>query len=151
MHTIKTTKKIRAPYKNVWQLIWEIKAWAHFWEPLQVVDILYEDGMHQDFVMSLSWQNRDASIRTVRFCAQDGTIHFFSPVPPFPTTIHQGSWKFASHGDDAVELTATRWFELPMLEKESTDNYLQRLKIFSQEFQVRLETLLERLGTVCEK
>lgn len=151
MHTLEATKKIRAPLRDIWQLIWEIKSWAHFWEPVQTVDILYDDGIHQDFIMSLDWQNRDVRIRTVRFRDRDGNIQFFSPEPPSPTIIHQGMWKFLANEDDTTVLTTVRSFELPMVAKESIENYLQRLENLSEGFQARLEKLLERLGSACEK
>ncbi len=151
MHRIESMRKIRAAESDVRHLIWDIKAWSCFWEQIQAVDILYDDGIHQDFIMSLSWQNRDSSIRTVRFRDQNGNIHFFSPQPPSPTTVHRGLWKLVASEDGTTALTAMRWFEMPIQEKENLETHSQHLKTFSEDFQTRLETLLGRLGAVCEK
>lgn len=151
MHKISATKTIKANYNCVYQSIWKIDSWANFWSPLHEVEILYDDGTHQDFVMTIAWQSTEARIRTVRFRNIKGDIFFFSPIPPPPTTIHQGMWQLKSHGEHKVQLTAVRWFELPTSQVETVLEYDQRVTKFSQEFQLRLETLLEKLGELCEK
>lgn len=143
MHKITSTKIIRARANEVSQFIWNIQEWSHFWSPLHKVDILYDDGLHQDFVMSLDWQESNASVRTVRFRKDKRTnIFFFSPKPPLPMTLHHGLWQIVPYPDGKTELTVVRWFSLPPQED---------VEDLSQNFQTRIEALLEKLGGVCEK
>ena len=151
MHTVEAVKKIKAPCQDVWRLIWEIKSWACFWDPLHAVEVLYDDGFHQDFTMSVTWQNRESRVRTVRFRGGDGEIHFFSPEPPLPTAVHHGVWKLTANQDGTTTLAAMRSFDLPPFEEENFKNYSERLKIFSEGFQRRLGKLVEKLGSACEK
>lgn len=151
MHNISVKRKIRSPCEKVRAILWGIKSWSQFWSPLHKVDLLYDDGVHQDFAMFLEWQTADTYIRTVRFLDDEGNIAFFSPKPPPPMTVHHGLWQLGLDSDLGVELTAVRWFELPYIEKETLEEYQQRLKDFSRGFMERLENLLKRLGELCEK
>lgn len=143
MHKTTATKVIEACADEVSQFIWDIQEWAHFWSPLHKVDILYDDGLHQDFVMSLYWQESNASVRTVRFRKDKSTnISFFSPKPPLPMMFQHGLWQMAPYPNGKTELTAIRWFSLPPQENAEE---------FCQNFQTRVEALLEKLGDVCKK
>jgi hypothetical protein len=151
VHKIFVKRTIRCFCPSVQTVLWEIKNWTQFWSPLHQVNIHYDDGRHQDFSMFLEWQERHTQIRTVRFLDHQGNISFFSPIPPPPMTVHQGFWQLSAENHRETELTAIRWFKLPMIEKEGFEEYQKRLKEFSEGFVLRLEKLLERLGELCEK
>jgi hypothetical protein len=142
---------MKSSCEEVRALLWGIKSWAQCWSPIHTVEILYDDGFHQDFAMFLEWQASDTYIRTVRFLDGEGDIVFFSPKPPPPMTTHHGKWQLTLDEDQDVELTAIRWFELPLIEKETQEEYQQRLKNFSAKFVERLEHLLKCLEELCEK
>ncbi len=150
VHKVCASIQLDLPDEQIRKLLWGIKEWAHFWSPLHEVQMLYDDGVHQDFVLYVDWQNTLARVRTVRFCDANGDIHFFSPEPPPPTSRHHGTWQLSSKGDRS-ELTAIRWFELPKQDGEPPDSYQVRLQKFSCDFQQRLQSLLQRLGESCKK
>ncbi len=141
--------EIRSSYEKVRSVLWDIREWTQFWYPVHKVEILYDDGKHQDFVMFLNWQAKETNIRTVRFLDSEGNIVFFSPKPPAPMRVHQGLWQLKR--SENIELTATRWFELFPVEKESPEAYQKRRKEFSDGFVERLEKLVMSLGKLCEK
>ncbi len=151
MHKIIVKKKIQVPLNIAHKRIWDISSWASFWNPLQKIEILYDDGLHQDFKMLVDWQGRNSWVRTIRFCNPNLDVAFFSPQPPPPTSIHQGLWQFAVLTDTLTELTAVRYFELPQAELEESEEYSMRLIQFSQDFQTRLQDLLQKLGDSCER
>lgn len=151
MHKIITKRKIKAPCEKVRRVLWDVKSWSQFWSPLHKVDILYDDGSHQDFAMFLEWQKEDTSIRTVRFLDDQGNITFFSPQPPPPMAVHQGVWQLDLSDGNGTDLTAIRWFKLPYLMKETPGEYQQRIMQFSIGFEERLTNLLKSLGGLCEK
>ena len=149
MHKISVAKKIKAPSEKVRDILWRIESWTQFWDPLYKVNILYDDGFHQDFSMFLEWGNQDSHIRTIRFLDRNGDIVFFSPIPPAPMTSHHGMWQVVTHGN-YTELKATRWFSLSERTKETLGKGEQDLESFSKGFEKRLENLLECLGALCE-
>ncbi len=150
MQKIIVKTKINSPCVKVRSILWEIKYWTNFWIPTHNVNVLYDDTLHQDFSMSLDWQTSSTYIRTVRFLNEQGNITFFSPTPPPPMTLHQGLWELTPENDQITELTAIRFFTIPLSENETLKEYEKRLNDFSQGFVVRLEKLLKCLGELCE-
>ncbi|MCI0382490.1 MAG: hypothetical protein L0207_05525 [Chlamydiae bacterium] len=142
---------MKSSAEKVRAILWEIKSWVQFWSPLHKVEIFYDDGVHQDFSMFLEWQATNAYIRTVRFLDHEGNIAFFSPVAPPPMIVHHGLWQISASDNQSAELTAMRWFKLPLIERETLEEYQKRLKDFSESFVGRLENLLKCLGELCEK
>jgi len=151
MHKIIVKKQIQAPLTIVHHYVWDIESWTSFWNPIQKIEIAYDDGMHQDFKMLVNWQSNNHWVRTVRLCNANKDISFFSPQPPPPTTIHQGLWQFSALTNTVTELTAMRHFELPLTEDEEPAEYNKRLQQFSKDFQIRLQDLLQKLGALCER
>ncbi len=151
MHKISVRKKINSSRSKVHAALWDIRNWAQFWAPLHKVEVLYDDGAHQDFILFLEWQEQNTYVRTVRFLDDKGNIAFFSPVPPAPMIVHHGLWHLTADHSQCTELTAIRWFSLPLLESKTLEENQQHLKEFSDSFVSRLEHLLEHLGDLCEK
>lgn len=150
MHRVCASRELDLPCQVLRERLWGIKEWAHFWSPLHEVEMLYDDGVHQDFVLWVDWQNSLARVRTVRFCDAAGDIHFFSPEPPPPTSLHHGTWQLISKEESRTELRAIRWFELPQQETEDAKSYDARVLKFQTDFQLRLQSLLQRLGESCK-
>jgi hypothetical protein len=141
MPKIVSRKKIFCPYSNLFEFIWDIKKWSSFWSPLKEVQVLYDDGFHQEFNLYVSWEGTIATVRTIRFRDNDGNVSFFSPEPPPPTISHYGKWIFLSQCDGSIELIAERNFCYPY--QDGSD--------FTERFHNRLKILLDKIEETCPK
>ena len=108
---------------------------------MREVEVLYDDGVFQEFRIFVDWEGEISPVRTVRFREESGSIAFFSPVPPPPMTCHQGFWRFIPLPEGGTQLIAERTFLYP------NDDLLS----FSGRFRDRLERLLNKVDEKCQQ
>ena len=128
------------------QLFWDIEAWLAVWSAIEAVDVLYDDGDHQEFVMHVWRDGAEEVVRTLRFRdVRTGSISFFSPDPPPMMSRHEGEWLFEPVADE-TRVTATRSFELcrpPGVGPERAD------REFVDSFKLRLRAILDSFSVHC--
>lgn len=84
------------------------------------VQTIYDDGYHQEFLMTVDRPNGAETIRGIRFCCPNARIELFQPVPPPGFKSMTGCWTFEEH-QGVVQVTAQRWFELLLPDTTTKD------------------------------
>lgn len=131
-----------APTHEALARFWDMERLQAFWEPISRVTTLYDDGRHQEALMSVQRAGQEERIRILRFKA--GTdILFFNPRPPPMMSSHRGAWRFTPHGDEGCTITAEREYELLRQSGESDEAYARRADAFDLGLRDRLRQLLE--------
>lgn len=133
-----------APPAEVADLFWNIRAWHAIWLKIDDVEVLYEDPVHQEFVMGVERDGRREDVRTIRFRQSGGDINFFSPRPPPTMTSHRGSWRFRADPAivSACRVLARREYELRRNAHESEADFQQRRLDYRQQLAARLQAIL---------
>jgi ribosome-associated toxin RatA of RatAB toxin-antitoxin module len=94
-HRTVHTALIAAPLPDVVRRLRDIRDWPRHLPHVLDIDVRYDDGRYQEFVMVVA---SDASgeplrIRLIRNC-HDREIEFFQPEPPAFLDHHGGRWRF---------------------------------------------------------
>ena len=136
---------VAAPRSAVAALFWDIAAWHAIWLKIDDVEVLYDDGVHQEFLMGVQRDGRREDVRTIRYRRSDGNIDFFSPRPPPTMSIHNGAWLFESDParPDSCRVMALRHYQLIVGSGETHAEFLRRRRTYRQQFETRLQAILD--------
>lgn len=136
---------VAAPRAEVAALFWDIAAWHAIWLKIDDVDVLYDDGAHQEFVMGVQRDGRREDVRTIRYRRRDGAIDFFSPLPPPTMVSHNGSWLFEVDPaqPDSCRVSARRNYQLIGALGETRTQFVDRRRDYRQQFEKRLQAILD--------
>jgi hypothetical protein len=90
---------------DVYRALYEFEQWPEHLPHVTAITPLYDDGMNQEFLMSVEDGPR-LEVRSVRAC-REALIEWFQPEPPPFLRHHGGTWKFRDlpGGGCAVEAT----------------------------------------------
>lgn len=122
--------------------LWNIREWSRIWTPMQKIDVLYEDMIHQEIKMQVDRDGVTESNRTIRLRdINGGTILFVSLEPPPMLCLHKGVWIVKSSKGKTV-LEAQREFQLVKNKRESILEYNFREQEFAKKFTSRLSCIL---------
>lgn len=79
---------------RIYALLADVTHWPDTLPHCSGIEVLYDDGCHQEFVMSIAGNGGAERFRSIRTC-DDRTlsITYFQPEPPAVLTRHQGSWR----------------------------------------------------------
>lgn len=138
-----------APPQTVAELFWDICAWQAIWDRIEVVDVRYDDGLHQEFSMTVERDGHSEQVRTIRLRpGPDTDIAFFSPAPPPAMTWHRGLWAFrqATNGPAATEVLARREYALRPGRQEDAVAFAHRSSNYREGFRLRLGQILRCFG-----
>jgi aromatase len=80
----------------VYHVFADLHAWEAILPDVECVDILYDDGFHQEYTMVVQRSGRREAIRGARFCRPCSRIDVFQPKPPPGVSRLTGVWLFAS-------------------------------------------------------
>lgn len=83
---------IRAAPQQVYALLKNARDWPSVLPHCAGIDLRYDDGVDQEFVMVVKVAGEDETIRTVRHCTDHCRIRYFQPQPPPPLARHRGEW-----------------------------------------------------------
>lgn len=103
-------QQVDAPAQAVLDLVWDMDAWLRVWQPIEQVEVTYQDPVHQEFTMVVERDGRMEHVRTIRYRRPD-RIDFFSPDPPPTMSRHSGSWVVEPEVTGCL-LRAERHFDL---------------------------------------
>ncbi len=104
------TIQIQADPQQAYDAFANIRGWTEILSDVVGVDVLYDDGRHQEFRMTVSRPNGLETIRGIRFCAKP-RIELVQPEPPPGFKRMVGLWTIEASGTGAT-VKAERWFEL---------------------------------------
>ena len=147
---IKVSNYINKSPKEVSQYFWDMSQWLIIWPAMEKIELLYEDGFHQEMLMHVVREHQSESNRTIRFLNDDGSISFFSPEPPPMMSFHKGAWLFISE-NQGCSIEAVREFSLIPEENESKNDFFARENNFTERFTQRLNQILYQFNEYMSK
>lgn len=139
--------RVRSSRQNAADLFWDVRAWHEIWSGVDSIDIIYDDGVHQEFTMTVYRGGVKETVRTVRYRRPDGDIEFFTPQCPPGMSQHSGSWTFTDvpGRPDECDIAAIREYTLRRGD-ESLDRYEQHCINYQTSFTGRLHAILASFG-----
>ncbi|PTU86835.1 hypothetical protein BUZ62_06680 [Staphylococcus pasteuri] len=86
--------------------IWNLDEWEEKLEHIKKIEILYDDGYNQEFLMGVKTENNSetVNVRSIRRKNNDNSIEFFQPEPPVYLLHHAGKWSFTPIDNNTVEV-----------------------------------------------
>lgn len=102
---------IHQDLKTVFNAFFDLDNWKQVLPDVLEVEVLYDDGYHQEFLMTVERPNGTETIRGIRFCEPNSQIELFQAVPPPGFKSMTGRWTFQPQ-QDTITVTAERWFTL---------------------------------------
>jgi|GEM_PF-1953965 len=96
------------PYSpdEVYALLARVAEWPQVLPHCEAVEVLYDDGQNQEFLMTVRTPRGQEVFRSIRRCnEQDLSIFYFQPKPPRVLRSHQGTWVIKS-APNGAEITS---------------------------------------------
>lgn len=125
------TVTVKAPAAEVYAAFADLSRWNEILPDVLDVKVLYFDGYHQEFTMTVERPDGPETIRGVRYCRPHRELELVQTTPPPGFARMRGTWTFRE-ADGATEVTATRDFRLadghPLPEQEVGDRLTLILK-----------------------
>lgn len=97
---------------GVYRAFADLDGWKGTLPDVLDVRVLYDDGSHQEFLMTVERPGGPETVRGIRFCKEPYKIAMFQPAPPPGFRRMVGLWTFAEDDARRTRVTATRWFDL---------------------------------------
>jgi acyl carrier protein len=80
---------------TVYEALHHMEHWAELLPHVTEIEVLYDDGKYQEFLMTVASDPGIIKVRSIRNCDRDNKqITFFQPEPPRFLKHHTGGWKF---------------------------------------------------------
>jgi hypothetical protein len=102
---------IDAPLAHVYDVFAGLSHWQAALPDVLNIEVLYDDGRHQEFLMTVERPNGPETIRGIRYLDKPDCIELFQPVPPPGFRRMCGGWHFSQAGA-STKVRATRTFDL---------------------------------------
>ncbi|MBB4266505.1 aromatase/cyclase [Roseospira visakhapatnamensis] len=103
-HVFEESLVIRQPIALISRLLRDAASWPWLLPHCTDVQVIYDDGRYQEFVMVVQVGDVEERIRSVRVLAPD-RIEYFQPAPPPALREHRGRWTL-TEGPDGVEVVS---------------------------------------------
>ncbi|MHC5609976.1 MAG: SRPBCC family protein [Nostoc sp.] len=85
------------PAADIYSLLADAANWPSLLPHCHAVEMLYDDGSNQEFIMEVGTAYGSERIRSIRRCRPDVlTIEYFQPEPPPIMSRHSGRWRLNS-------------------------------------------------------
>jgi len=137
-------KIVKCSQKEVANLFWDIHSWSKIWNPIEQIEMIYDDGFNQEFIMRVWRDKLCETVRVVRFKIEN-SIFFFTPISPPMMKTHAGSWKFTALSKDLTCIEAHRSYELKSshsdenFQRNFSNRVLCILEVFKKHFEASQE------------
>lgn len=105
------TVAIKAPVAEVYDAFADLARWNEILPDVLDVKVLYFDGYHQEFTMTVERPDGPETVRGVRYCRPHRELELVQTTPPPGFARMCGTWTFREAGG-ATEVTAARDFRL---------------------------------------
>lgn len=135
MRIARASAELAASPGSVLEMFWDMNLWRELWDPIERVEITYQDPYQQEFVMLVERDGCLETVRTVRY-RRGRAIEFFSPDPPPTMRWHTGWWTFEPTAQGGTRVTAIRHYELRGTHPQPES--------FHDSFVARLQAILDR-------
>lgn len=109
--TIQEKIVVSAPVRQVYETFAGFEHWCAAIPDVLDAKLLYDDGAHQEFLMTVSRPNGPETVRGFRYLEPDKEIELFQPQPPPSFKRMRGIWSFKPI-DAKTEVSAARTFVL---------------------------------------
>jgi aromatase len=86
------SRLMQAAPDRVYAALQEARVWPALLPHCRGVEMRYDDGTHQEFVMTVDVRGAPERIRTIRRCTPHRAIEYFQPEPPPVLAAHHGAW-----------------------------------------------------------
>ncbi|MFO0574276.1 MAG: aromatase/cyclase [Polyangia bacterium] len=83
---------IAAPPEAVYELLARAEGWPALLPHCGAIEVLYDDGRNQEFIMTVHVGNRLERIRSIRRLMPRRHVSYFQPAPPPVLKAHTGAW-----------------------------------------------------------
>ena len=101
---------IHCPPERAYEALHRIAEWPRHLPHVRGIEVLYDDGTYQEFMMTVDSNGRPINVRSVRRCEPHRSIGFFQPECPAFLRHHGGSWEFQPVEPDRCKvITQHRW------------------------------------------
>lgn len=135
---------IDAPIQQVYNAYADVQGWKKVLDDVVDVHINYDDGVHQEFDMTVRRGDGQEIVHSLRFCYPCQAIEIFQTKPPPAFSTMSGVWKFFPK-NVGVLVQATREFEIKkeyILDKYILDKFLEKnLSSFKKWLENRAQSL----------
>ncbi|MCD6047054.1 MAG: hypothetical protein K0S08_701 [Gammaproteobacteria bacterium] len=125
---ISETISIQGDLKDIYGAFCDLTLWTKILPDIKNAEILYDDHIHQEFLMTVERPAGLETIRGVRYCHPFHTLEVFHPVPPPGVKYMRGKWHFIPDNQDIVDVIATRDFELITNNPAAENEFAEKLK-----------------------
>jgi aromatase len=120
---------IERDVQAVYRAFADITYWKRVLPDVLGVELLYDDGHHQEFTMTVSRPNGPETVRGIRFCEEDRRIELVQPKPPPSFRRMVGVWTFEPRGN-VTQVKAERWFELKDASVGPLEGFQERIATY---------------------
>ena len=130
---------IQAPSDQVYAAYADIALWKEVLDDVVDVKVKYDDGIHQEFAMTVTRNGQEETVHGIRFCFPKHSVELFQTTPPPLFKKMSGTWTFQTEGE-ATRVVAERNVE-PVDEEKFDPSILGSF----------LEKNLEAFARYCEQ
>lgn len=103
-HTFEESLIVDAAGSLVRDLLWDAEEWPSLLLHCTGMEVLYDDGLNQEFIMTVEVGETVEEIRSIRHRGAN-EITYFQPTPPDPLLEHRGRWT-AEPSDAGTEIVS---------------------------------------------
>ena len=109
--SLETKLIINKPSNEVYTALHDLSKWTIYLPHVEKIDILYDDGKYQEFIMHVISNNDTIlKVRSVRKCNLVNHISYFQPEPPGFLLHHAGEWNINTLSPNETELIAKHFW-----------------------------------------
>lgn len=139
---------IRAPLEVVYQSYAVIDNWLYALPDVLNTKIIYDDGIRQEFLMTVERDFVPETVRSIRYCKTNEQIELFQPEPPPKLEKMSGLWRFKDLGDCKTEVYAIRDFKMKENYLSEKTNYEKNLNFYLKQNLSFFKAFAEQKGRI---
>jgi ribosome-associated toxin RatA of RatAB toxin-antitoxin module len=118
--------EINKPINDVFNAFANIILWKKILNDIKDIHIIYDDGYHQEFIMTVERPKGFETVRAIRFCEPYSQIEMFQTIPPPGFKYMQGLWSFKEQ-NNMIIVEAKRHFDF---KEDNNTNDATKLRAF---------------------
>lgn len=92
-YSCETRELISRDVPAVYEALFRMDRWDKLLPHVKAIEVLYDDGVYQEFRMTVASASGTLAVRSVRRCEENKAIDFFQPEPPAYLKHHAGGWR----------------------------------------------------------
>jgi len=112
-HSFRLSAEMTCDAAVAYQALWEAQHWPRHLPHVRRIEVVYDDGRFQEFLMEVESERGLLRVRSVRQGSPSTGIRFFQPQPPAFLKHHAGGWLLRPLGPGRCALTALHCWNLP--------------------------------------